>query len=51
MKTLSKSTILSSACLFALTNCSPNEQTEVVHSLLEPAEVIDLGGPGNGGSS
>ena len=43
MKTLSKSTILISACLFALANCSPNEQTEVVHSLLEPAEIIDLG--------
>ena len=43
MKTLSKSTILISACLFALANCSPNEQTEVGHSLLEPSEVIDLG--------
>ncbi len=43
MKTLSKSTILIAACLFALANCSPNEQTERVRSLLEPAEVIDLG--------
>ncbi len=43
MRTLSKSTSLVATCLFALANCSSNEQTEPVHTMLEPTEIIDLG--------
>jgi len=43
MKTRLKATILIATCLFALASCSPNEQTELVRSMLEPAEIIDLG--------
>ncbi len=43
MKTRLKSAILMAACLLALTGCSPNEQRELIRSVFEPQEVIDLG--------
>jgi len=43
MKTYSKSAILAAACLLVLAGCSPKEQTELVHSVFEPHEIIDLG--------